>query len=260
MKQINRRIATGLALIAFVVAALVASPQQGETGDKDPAKKLIEKSVKAMGGEKKAASWKTRTETGKLTVHWPGWGTPKAVATRYVKRPDKMVLDQDFSAFDHPFFFTYYYNEGDVWANVNMGIRQNPRYTAFMTRAMKSTGGMYYFMAECDTFYLVGDVPDDSLITGADVDRVGIVDDGDTVLVDLDKKTHLPVRQIENGGSQHVLFADYRATGGLKVPFRLTVYQNGAVSAEYVWEEIKFDEPVDDKMFEKDRPAKQASG
>jgi len=260
MTRRNQSIAFGAVLAAFVLVSLLASQQPGVTGEKNQAKALVEKSVKAMGGEKKAAAWKTRTETGHLTVHWPGWGTPKAVATRWVKRPDKMVLDQDFSAFDHPFFFTYYYNEGDVWANVNMGVRQSPRYTAFMTRAMKSTGGMYYFMAECDTFYLVPDVPDDSLVTGSDVARVGIVDHGDTILVDLDVKTHLPVRQIENGGSQHVLFADYRKTGGLKVPFKLTVYQDGAVASEYVWDEIKFDEPVDDARFEKDRPAPEKTG
>lgn len=260
MKRRNHYIAFGAALAAFVLVCLLANPQPGVTGEKNPARVLVEKSVKAMGGEKIAADWKTRTEIGQLTVHWPGWGSPRAVATRYVKRPDKMILDQDFSAFDHPFFFTYYYNEGEVWANVNLGIRQTPRYTAFMTRAMKSTGGMYYFLAECDTFYLVEEVPDDSLVAGSDVDRVGIVDDGDTILVDLDKKTHLPVRQIEDGGDQHVLFADYRKTGGLKVPFRLTVYRNGAISAEYVWEEIKFDEPVDDARFEQDRPPKDKTG
>jgi hypothetical protein len=128
-----------------------------------------------------------------------------------------------------------------------------------MTRALKDTGGMYYFRAECDTFYAVDTVPDDSLVTGSTVDRVGIVDQGDTILVDLDKKTRLPVRQIEDGGTRHTLFADYRDVAGLKVPFRLTVYQNGAVSAEYVRDKIEFDEPVDEKMFEKDRPARQAS-
>lgn len=257
----NKRTVTAVfVLAAFVAVSLALSPDAGVSGDENPAKLLVKKAVKAMGGEKKAAAWKTRVETGELTVHWPGWGTPHAIATRTVKRPDKMVLDQDFSANDHPFFFTYYYNEGDVWANVNLGVRQNPRYTAFMTRAMKNTGGMYYFLAECDTFYLAGEVPDDSLVTGAGVDRVGIVDAGDTIMVDLDKNTHLPVRQLEDNGSQQMLFADYREVGGLKLPFRITVYRNGAVSAEYVWKEIKFDEPVNDAMFEKDRPAKQASG
>jgi hypothetical protein len=171
-----------------------------------------------------------------------------------------MVLDQDFSAHDHPFFFTYYYNAGDVWAVVNLGVRQNPRYTKFMTRALKNTHSVYYYLTECDTFWVVPDVADDSLVVGSSVDRVGIVDDGDTILVDLDKKTHFPVRQVEDGGSQHVLFAAWHEVSGLQRPYRVTVYQNGAVAAEYVWEEIKFDVPLSDELFEESRPAKESSG
>lgn len=74
---------------------------------------------------------------GLHTAIWEGWGTLKADAGRFVKKPDKMKLDQYFSAYDHPFFFAYYYNGGDVWAMVNLGVRQHPRYTQRMTKAMK---------------------------------------------------------------------------------------------------------------------------
>jgi hypothetical protein len=210
--------------------------------------------MEAMG------EWTTMVRRGELTVHWPGWGSPRARCTLTVKRPDKLVLDQDFSAYDHPFFFTYYYNGGEVWAMVNLGVRQSPRYTDAMTRAMKNTAGMYYYASECDTFYLPGPVPDDSLVTGSSVERVCIVDDGDTVMVDLDRDTHLPVRMLSDGGAEQTLFDDYRDIDGMKVPFVMTVYQGGAVSAEYTWEEIVFDVPVDDALFEENRPKPQASG
>jgi hypothetical protein len=246
--------------VTVIVSGLLVSSPTGAFADETPGKKLLEKSVKAMGGEKKCASWKTMVETGELTVHWPGWGSPRAIATRSVKQPDKMVLDQDFSAFDHPFFFTYYYNAGDVWAIVNLGVRQHPRYTSFMTRAMKDTRGVYYYVANCDTFFVVPEVPDDSLVVGSTIDRVGIVEEGDTIIVDLDKETHLPVRQIIDGGSQHVLFDNWKQIDGLKRPFHLTVYQNGAISAEYTWEKIEFDVPLADDLFEENRPPKNASG
>lgn len=260
----NRRalVTFGVAMAVTALSFAIVAPQFGFAEEGDEAKALIEKAVEAAGGAKSAARWKTMTEKGELTVHWEGWGTPHAQCTRYVKRPDKMVLDQDFSKFDHPFFFTYFYNGGDVWAVVNLGVRQHPRYTAMMTRAMKNTEGMYYYATKCDTFFIVADVPDDSLVAASTIDRVGIVDNGDTIMVDLDKKTHLLVRRIENGGAQHVLLGDYRRAGELKVPFRVTVYQNGAVSAEYVWNEIVFDEPIDDAKFEEYRPPKtpEASG
>jgi hypothetical protein len=260
MNNHTRLLVAGAALAALVLAAVLSAPQLTVAGDKDPARALLEKSVEAVGGKKKCASWETMVEKGELTVHWEGWGSPRAVATRFVKKPDKMVLDQDFSAHDHPFFFTYYYNAGDVWAVINLGVRENARYTKFMTRSLKNTHGVYYFLTECDTFFVVPDVPDDSLVTGADVNRVGIVDNGDTIMVDLDKKTFLPLRQVEDGGSQHTIFQAWHHVQGLKRPYRVTVYQNGAVSAEYIWEEIKFDVPLADGLFEEQRPAKESSG
>jgi nucleosome binding factor SPN SPT16 subunit len=53
---------------------------------------------------------------------------------------------------------------------------------------------------------------------------------------------------------------DYRNAGGRKVPFHVTIYQNGAKTTEFVWEEIVFDTPVDPAIFEKNKPqpAKEA--
>jgi len=255
-----RFIAAGVALAAFTFATILAVAPAG-AGDKDAARKLLEKSVEAIGGKDDCESWKTLVAKGELTVHWEGWGTPKADATLWVKRPDKMVLDQDFSANDHPFFFTYYYFAGDVWAVVNLGVRQNPRYTKMMTRALKNNHSVYYYLTECDTMWVVPDVPDDSLVVGSTVDRVGVVDLGDTILVDLDKKSHLPIRQVEDGGNQHTLFQAWQKVhGDLMRPYRVTVYQNGAVAADYRWEEFKFDVPLDDGLFEENRPAKDTSG
>ena len=128
MKNKVRFITPGVVLAAFALAFIqFVSP--ADAGDENPARKLLEQSVEAIGGKEHCESWKTLIAKGELTVHWEGWGSPKAVATLWVKRPDLMVLDQDFSAHDHPFFFTYYYNKGEVWAVVNLGVRQNQRYT-----------------------------------------------------------------------------------------------------------------------------------
>jgi hypothetical protein len=245
------------ALIFAVVAAvclLSAVLQSGQAEDKNPAKALVAASVKAMGGEKKARSWKTMTEKGQLVAHWEGWGELHSNYTREVTKPDKMKIDQDFTAYDHPFFFTYYYNGGDVWAVVNLGVRQNERYTKRLTKNMRTVDGMAYYLADCDTFYLVTDVADDSLVAAAGIDRVGVVDQGDTVLFDLNKKTHLPVRRIEDRGSVQVLFSDYRKTKGLMLPYTRTVYQEGAVTEEQKLDEIVFDQKIDDAIFEEFRP------
>jgi hypothetical protein len=243
---------------AAVSGLLSMAASCGIQGDKNAARALLETSVEASGGMEAADAWKTMTKTGELTVHWPGWGTLHAKCSLKVKRPDKLVLDQDFTVHNHPFFFTYFYNEGEVWGVVNLGVRQDARYTEAMTRTMKDTGGMHYYLTECDTFFVVAVVPDDSLVAGSSIDRVGIVDNGDTVMVDLDRQTHLPVRLIRDAGEQQALFSDYRQVDRLAVPFKMTVYENGAVEADYVWENILFDEPIDEAVFEEYRPMEEA--
>ncbi len=250
----KRTVALAVAAGVCVVAAVL---QSGAAEKKNPAKELIAASVKAMGGEKKARGWTTMTEKGQLVAHWEGWGELHANYTREIKKPDKMKIDQDFTAYDHPFFFTYYYNGGEVWAVVNLGTRQNERYTQRMTRNMRTVDGMAHYLADCDTFYVAADVADDSLVTASSIDRVGIVDRGDTVLVDLDRKTHLPVRRIEDRGAVQVLFGDYRETKGIKIPFRRTVYQEGALTEEQKLDEIVVDGKIDDAIFEEFRPKRK---
>jgi hypothetical protein len=99
----------------------------------------------------------------------------------------------------------------------------------------------------------VPDVPDDSLITASSIDRIGVIDLGDTVLFDIDKNTHLPVRKIQDGGTTTVMLDDYRDVSGIKLPFKEDVFQNGAWTS-YRWEEIELNPTIDEVIFEEDRP------
>jgi hypothetical protein len=225
--------------------------------EKDPAKRILSKAIKNLGGLKRTRSWMTRIERGILTQNRPGWGTLRADCTFYVKKPAKLKMDQDFSAYDHPFYFEYYLNEGDGWAVVNANTHQNPRITANLEEYMKDVDGLPYYYDVCDTFFLAGEVPDDSLFAGAAITRVGCVHDGDTVMFDFSTESHLPVRVIKQGGATHIILDDYRKTCGIKTPFHRTMYENGTMTADYVWEEVTFDEQIDDAVFEENRPPKQ---
>ena len=251
------RIFVGLVLSAlFIIVGLVVFQSGCAKKETNPARALLAESVKKMGGEKKACRWQTRIDQGIITKDQPGWGMLHAKCTLSVKKPDKMKFDQDYSAYDHPFFYTFYYNGGEVWFNVNLGIRQSPRYTKLLANKMKRIDGPAYFLTQCDTFFMVPDVPDDSLFAAADISRIGVVDDGDTIFIDFDKKTRFPVRRIQDGGSTHAILADYQDVGGLKLPFHEMIYQNG-IMTNYKWEEVKFDVAIDDAIFEEDRPKKE---
>ena len=129
--------------------------------EKDPAKRLLAKAVKKMGGLEKTRGWNTRIERGKLTQVRPGWGTLEADCAFYVKKPGKLKMDQDFSAYDHPFYFEYYYNDGDAWAVVNANTHQNPRITENLAEFMEDVDGLAYYFDVCDTFFRVDQVADD---------------------------------------------------------------------------------------------------
>jgi hypothetical protein len=251
--DVRRASTRGAALTAVLLLSLaVLAPVFAK--DKDPAKELVEKSVKAAGGLSKLTGWTTRIDRGHMKAEWPGWGELHANYTRWIRKPDGLKIDQDFAAFDHPFFFTYYYDKGEVWAVVNLGVRQNPTYTQRLTKTMKTVDGIAYYLAQCDTFYLALEVPDDSLVAAATIDRVGVVDEGDTVLLDLDKKTHLLVRRIEDGGAVSVLYDDYRDKNGMKLPYRLRTFQADGRTEEIVFEDYRIGEKIEDAVFEEFRP------
>ena len=246
------------AALLVCLCMLLILPSTAVTGEGDGGKRLLEQSVEAMGGMKAARGWTTMTSTGILNQFRPGWGTLKANCSRHIKKPDKAREERDFSAYDHPFFYNYYLNGEDAWMFVNMSAREHPMVTKAMKDLIRTIDETAYYAEECDTFFIVEDVPDDSLFSGSSIDRVGVVDQGDTLLFDLSRETHLPVRRIEKNGTAHIILNDYRETGGLIVPFHLEVFEpQQGMSTEYIWKEILFDVEIDDAIFDENRPAKK---
>jgi hypothetical protein len=251
--RITRIIGT-LALAASL--ALLIPGAAGAEGSSE-AKQLLIESVDAMGGMEAATGWTTMVQTGILHQFQPGWGNLTADCSRHVKKPDKARDERDFSAYDHPFFYDYYLNGDDAWMLVNMMVREHPRVTEAMKELMRLIDGVAYYIEHTDTLFLIPEVPDDSLFAGSSLDRVGIVDQGDTVYVDLSRETHFPVRRIANGGARQVIMSMYRETNGRTVPFHVQVFEQTGVTTEYLWDEIRYDIEIDDGIFEEYRPAKE---
>jgi outer membrane lipoprotein-sorting protein len=246
------------ALVALACIASLSSIPGNARPAKDvenPAKRLLEKASKSLG---ESAPWETRVEKG-LHIAWntEGWGTLKADYTRYVKKPDKLKIDQDNSAYDHPFFRTYYYDGGDAWYMVNLNTGRNPQVTANMKALLERVDGIAFYLAACDTFFMVPRIPADSILSGDGLLRAGCVLKGDTTLFDIDAKTHLLRRRIENDGARVYILEDYRNVRKRKVPFHVTVYDAGKKTNEFLWRDVKFDEKLDDATFEENRPPQQ---
>jgi len=251
----RRSAAIGFSLAcAILLPAFVPASGAGQETT-NPAKTMLEQSSQALGENK---AWTTRVEKG-LFIEWDteGWGTLRADYTRCISKPDKMKIDQDNSAYDHPFFRTYYYSGGDAWAMVNLTVRQSPQITANLKTVIEKVDGMAYYLARCDTFLAPSPVPGDSLLSGNGLERAGCVLNGDSVLFDINSTTGLLARRIENKGKRAYIFEDYRNVQGHNMPFHITVYDGGKKSSEFQWKTITFDEKLDDSMFEENRPPKQ---
>jgi outer membrane lipoprotein-sorting protein len=255
LKRIGHRAATVLALACFILLSAFVPASGAEQETTNPAKSMLEKASLALGENK---TWTTRVEKG-LFIEWDteGWGTLRADYTRSISKPDKMKIDQDNSAYDHPFFRTYYYSGGDAWAMVNLTVRQSPQITANLKTVIEKADGIAYYLARCDTFLAPSPVPGDSLLSGNGLERAGCVLNGDSVLFDINSTTGLLARRIENKGKRAYIFEDYRNVQGHNMPFHITVYDGGKKSSEFQWKAITFDEKLDDSIFEENRPPKQ---
>ncbi|MBD3178793.1 MAG: hypothetical protein GF417_03910 [Candidatus Latescibacteria bacterium] len=245
-----RLIITAAAVILLAVTALPGC----EKAPEDPARRAMYYSVRALGGLERTTGWSTRVQKGVLKTYFPGWGNLKADYTVHVKKPDRIRMDQNFSAYDHPFYYTYYGNGPDVWAVVNLNVRQHQRYTSMVTEALERVDGLPYYYSNCDTFFLSGEEPSDSLVSGYQLQRVGCVLEGDTILFDLDAETRFPVRRIEPGSDRQELMEDYREVDGIMVPYKLTRYQSGRERNSVQWKEISYGVRIPDSLFLEFKP------
>jgi hypothetical protein len=248
---------TSLALLAVCIMAVSVIHLSGCSGGPTDAKGMAERSVKALGGLEKATGWKTSVSKGQMMTNWPGWGDLTADCTYFIQKPDMMVLDQDYSVYDHPFFFRYTYNAGEAWVMVNLSVRQNARYTAQLEKGLKTVDGIAYYLENADTLYIEPDVEPDSLLADVVFTRIAAIEGADTVFFDLDNKTWLPVRSLDKGDQgewNHNIYDDFRPVNGYLVPFHETTYVNGTKNREMTWQTIEYNVEIDKAEFEKNRP------
>lgn len=248
---------SSLALLAVLCFAVLTVQLSGCSGPPTTAEGMMEKSVKALGGLERATGWKTSVSRGLMKANWPGWGDLQADCTYYIQKPDMMVLDQDYSVYDHPFFFRYTYNAGEAWVMVNLSVRQNPRYIEMLEKGLRTVDGIAYYLEHSDTLYIEPVTEPDSILTGVDFTRIAAIAGTDTVFFDLDNSTWLPIRSIEKddqGTLNHNVYDDYRPVNGYLVPFHETSYANGSKNREMIWQSIEFDVEIDRAEFEKNRP------
>lgn len=238
---------SSIPVLGAILALLAIGARDARAHD---SKALLTASSRKLGENK---PWNTRIEEGEH-IAWdtPGWGTLRAAYSRIIKKPDKIKIDQDNSAYDHPFYRAYYMNGEDSWYMVNLNVGRNPNVANNLKRLMERVDGISYYISSADTFLATLELSGDSLLPGKKLYRTGCILRGDTILWDIDSVTKLPLRRIE--GSRTFVLEDYRPVAGRIVPFHILVYDEGRKAEEFIWRKVVFDAEIDDSVFEENHP------
>ena len=98
------------------------------------------------------------------------------------------------------------------------------------------------------------------------VEKVTVLTDhNDAVTIELELNTHLPVQrsfewrneQFKDHDVDEEVYGDWREFDGVFTPMNVTGYRNGDMSAQTFYKKVRFNQPVDDGLFDKDRPLKK---
>lgn len=214
---------------------------------------IMKKAIEKTGCSK---TWQTRIEEGTF-IAWntPGWGTLRARYERVVKKPDKIKIDQDYSAYDHPFFRTFYYFSGDAWVVTNLVPRRSERTKTMLEDFLKKLDWLSYYLENSEKIFSMKAPSGDSLIAGRGVYRICCATTQDSTIFDIEKDSFLPLRQIETHAKRQLIFHDYRKVQGRRIPYRTVIFENDKKTQEIIWDKVEFDKVVSDSLFLENRPS-----
>jgi outer membrane lipoprotein-sorting protein len=215
-------------------------------------KEIIDKAIKAAGGEEKLAKFNARTWAAKGTYYGAGDGT--AYTAEYaVQLPDKMRVEIKN-------VFTMVLNGDKGW--MKMGDNAEEMNADQLTEQKENAHAGYVatLLPLKDRAYTLTALGDskvgDRAVVGVKVSSKGHRD----VNLYFDKDTNLlakgewTVKAMEEGGkevTQETLYSDYKDVDGTKFPMKVVLNRDGKKYVESENSDVKAVEKLDDSLFGK---------
>jgi hypothetical protein len=241
-------------VVIFLVLGVAASARSAGAGD---AKAVVDKAIKALGGEVKlkkgrGATWKTK---GKLSI--------QGNETDFTAQATAAGLDRIHSEFESEFggnpFKVVAVLDGDKgW--VSFGMEPMELDAENLAREKRN---VYLQMVPVTLLPLTSK---DFQVESAGEAKVGDSEasvlkvkapDGKEFELSFDKKSGLPLRLVAkvtdfmgNEFTQETTYGEYKELGGIKKATKLTTKRDGEAFIEAEITEFKLLEEVDDKLFE----------
>ncbi|MBY0522634.1 MAG: hypothetical protein K2R98_04525 [Gemmataceae bacterium] len=243
-----RIVCTGL-LVCFLGAQFVAP---AVADDKADAQAIVDKALKALGGEAKLAKFKAQTWNEKGTYYGMGEGLP--FTGKYaIQFPDKFRMEIEN-------VFTIVVDGDKGWMQGGGETKDLTKEQLAGQKQMLYGGWVSSLQTIKDkefTLATQGEIKiDKDAALGVKVSRKGKPD----VLLFFDKATGLlaksefPVLSDELKGKevkQETFFSEYKEVDGVKIPMKVVIKREGKVFVEAQLQDVKPLDKVDPKLFAK---------
>jgi hypothetical protein len=215
-------------------------------------KEIIDKAIKAAGGEEKLAKFKAHTWSAKGTYYGAGDGMPYT-AEYAVQFPDKIRVEIKN-------VFTLVLNGDKGWMKMGENAEEMNADQLTEQKEQQHAGYVASLLPLKDKAYTLTALGDskvgDRPVVGVKVSSKGHRD----VNLYFDKDTNLlakgewTVKAMEEGGkevAQETLYSDYKDVDGAKVPMKVALNRDGKKYVESENSDVKVAEKLDDSLFGK---------
>ena len=98
------------------------------------------------------------------------------------------------------------------------------------------------------------------------VDKVSVLTaNNDAVTIEIEQGSHLPLQrsfqwrneQFKDHDIDEEVYGDWREYDGVETPMNVTRYRNGDMADQTFYKKVRFNQPVSDDLFDKDKPLKK---
>lgn len=255
-----RRIRIGTTIVAFLVLAVAGA---GVSARRETAQDILARSIQAHGGDRLTA-WKTMVVEGIIDMQ--DGITYHAAYRLWAKLPGKLRVEHDMTV-DRGgrYFYEYFLNGGVAWQRRNL-ISGRVEVTR-MQRWLDQCYGVAFYGRHATAFTLQPD---------AAVEWQVPVQPGSTTLKVVETRPAWVLRGTVNGTAvdlfidkersyllQEVtpdlrrVFWDFQVFAGRTWPTKTNEFtkgRQGEALTPIVWKSVKYDVPVEEWLFEEDRP------
>jgi outer membrane lipoprotein-sorting protein len=245
-------------LVCLAVALAVVAAGAARAEEKSDSKAVIEKAIKAVGGEEKLAKVKAHTFKGKGKFYGGGGDGTDYTGEWSVQKPDKMRVEVKAGDFT----FVQVVNGDKVWRKLGDNTQEvddkdqikeakenmYAEGVASLLPLVKEKGFEFSALGEVK----VGGKPAVGVLVKSKGHRdVNLFFDKDSGLL---VKSETVVKDEMAGGkeqTQETLYSDYKEFGGVKHPTKILIKRDGEKYVDAEMSDYEAKEKIDDKVFDK---------